>query len=234
MEYETILGMGTICEAELYRQMAEWLPKFQLNLWIWMIPGANGRRYLGFLELPDFLNENFQLSDGDTLKPILFTPFGSANIILMCRWDKNTGWITLDFEHELHPMNPQDYANASEVAKALERAIANNVAIRLELLSRSLSRQVVNLNMLGESHIKEQVLLGNDYCGLRQVDMYATAEGAGKGGLIAQEQDRLHPQQQEAARGLHKLTDGIGLIQGPPGTGKTLFTLLSILPLLLY
>lgn len=106
------------------------------------------------------------------------------------------------------------------------------MAIHLELSSRPLSQQVVNLNTLGESHIKEQVLLGNDYRGLHKVDMYATAEGTGKGGLIAQEQDRLHPQQQEATRGLHKLTDGIGLIEGPPGTGKTLFTLFSILPLL--
>ncbi|RHZ50301.1 DEAD/DEAH box helicase [Aspergillus thermomutatus] len=198
-EYVTLLGFGLIYEHEhehVARQMQS-LADSIATLKVIEIPGADSRRYIGFLELPDefcldlqpgdAMKVNFNVEEPEShtdwhacvVDSLPIAPPKAVTILLTRPWDKeNREWVRFDDDLEPSVILIEALGFMQNARSRLLARDSQQVAVNVLFSEKPFHRQITALRELQNKRTEKVstwlTLLGNNFMHLQAVDAYQT------------------------------------------------------------
>jgi len=253
----TTYGFSAIAELEYQKKLAKEINEASFSVRLIGLPFAEheglGTRYLALIPLSS--QNNFRIVPGDKLKinfdtevynkekswhglvvdPLPLIPIDTVTAIITRPWSKVNGRGSWSDATEMTDAIPWRKLKSRKIAKELiAKAALIPVKIQAEYSDKVMRRNIKNLDQLSDLTTKpeiKQLLLGNNYIDLPEVDMYEPVREEFPDPVAVMEE--LNADQRAAVDLAGQAPAGQLVIVAPGGCGKTFLAQQLIRPLIM-
>ena len=253
----TTYGFSAAAELEHQEKLAKEINEASFGVRLIGLPFAEheglGTRYLALIPLSS--QNNFRIVPGDKLKinfdtevynkqkswhglvvdPLPLTPIDTVIVIITRPWSKENGEGSWSDATDMTDAIPWRKLRSRKIAKELiAKATLIPVKIQAEYSDKVMRRNIKNLDQLSDLTTRpeiKQLLLGNNYVDLPEVDMYELVREEFPDPVAVM--DELNADQRAAVDLAGQAPAGQLVIVAPGGCGKTFLAKQLIRPLIM-